>query len=231
MRTIGLCCPTYNRYEFTKRMVDNVINDNRIEQVYIQDDCSTDGSYEQLCKYYGGNTKVNIGRNEQNRDCAFNKATVVSKSKEEYVCLIDSDNIIGEDYLNAIFKEEWEPDTILAPVWAKPSFDYREYSGVTITKENINQYLWQPMFMTALNTMNFFVNRNRFVIVFDWQFNPHNCDSIYFNYCWLKNGGKIKFVEGMQYYHEIHQQSHYVQNIPVSHGIHDIIVNKIMELK
>lgn len=231
MKQISIAIPTWNRYELTLEVFKDAIDDERVAEVVISDDCSDLDLYYTLKAAVSSMPKVRLHRNLSNQDCYFNKFIAISLCKSEFVCIIDSDNHIDKGYLDAIYGEEWKQDVILAPSYAKPQFDYRAYSGVTVGKENVNEYFEKPMFQTALNTMNFFINRDEYLTVFDDSVDPVTSDSIYFNYLWMLHGNKIKFVEGMEYDHLVHSGSHYVNNVSRTGNFHSEVENKIRQLQ
>jgi len=63
-----------------------------------------------------------------------------------------------------------------------------------------------------LNAMNYFVNKEKYIEVWDGSINPHSSDSIFQNYNWLNAGYNIHFLEGMEYSHLVHDGSHYKAN-------------------
>lgn len=233
MKTISICIPTYNRYQLTIDSFAQVMNDNRVEEIILSDDASDNGAYEALVNYFSGNDKVTVHRNEKNLDCYFNKNEAVKKSNNEWAALWDSDNVFGKDYLDAIFSiPEWDDKTIYQPSFAKPHFNFTQWEGLTITKENVSQYA-DTQLMTSLNAMNFFINRNEYLKVWDGNVNPGSSDSIYFSLCWLKSGNSILITPGLEYYHHIHQDksNHYNQNAHKYVEFHNQIMNEIKNLK
>lgn len=211
-RIIGICIPTYNRYALTIKSFEQVLNDDRIEEITIVDDASTDGSFELLRIYaQTQTTKVRLFRNKENLDCYFNKNKAVVKAKQQWVILLDSDNVITKEYIDTLFAiENWDKDTIYQPSFAKPHFDFREFDGLELTIKNVNNYMGTNI-CTALNAMNFFINRNNYIDVWDGSTDPMSSDSIYFNYCWLRSGRKILITPNLWYNHLVHD-AHFVQN-------------------
>lgn len=229
-RTISFSLTTYNRFEFTKNCIDSVINDGRISEIVCHDDDSEDQYWDKLYWEYKGVDKIKLTRNRRNLDCYENKMMSVLSAESEYCIVADSDNTYPKEYIDAIFNEEWDMKTILAPSFARDTFDYREFSGLIVTKENVNEYFDKPFFSTMMNTMNFFVHREEFLRTWDGTVDPVTADSIYFAYCWLARGNKIKVVEGMEYQHAIHSGSHYVNNCNRTGNFHSEVENKIRQL-
>lgn len=211
----------------------NIENDGRVSEIVICDDASSQDVFDRLIQsvFDGEHPKVRLYQNQENLDCYRNKANAVGRASNQWCILFDSDNVLRVNYLDRLFDiKNWRPDTVYCPVFAEPNFDYRNFAGVTITKENVGQYLDKPMFLTALNTMNFFVNKESFLSVWDGTVDPVTSDSIYFNYCWLKSGRKIHFVDGLQYYHRVHPGSHYQNNNHKTGFFAIDVENKIRQL-
>lgn len=230
-RQITISIPTFERVEWTLRAFEQVLYDDRVKEIVISDDFSCPETYKQLEYATAGMDKVFLLGNEKNIGCYFNKKRAIGLSRTPWVIILDSDNIISTQYLDKIFEQKWKPKTILAPDRGLPALDYTAFSGLTITKENVASYLDQGNFQSLLNTFNFFINRDRYLETFDDSVDPWTSDSIYFCYCWLKNGGKIKVVEGLSYHHEIHKDSHYVTNCHKAPGFYQELLKKIKELK
>lgn len=205
---LSICVPTWNRFEFTIKCFEEIINDERIYEFVISDDCSSDGSYEKLLDYYKENKKVKIFRNENRGKVHINKMMSIKNSTGDFCVLFDSDNIIKKDYIDRLFEMEWQKDVIFQPSFAKPIFDYRnligKYDSIKI-KQNINL----PMFECMLNTQNFFVNRDEYLNTWEDSVDINGADSIFFNYLWIKSGKYIEVVENLEYEHTVHRGSFY----------------------
>ena len=191
-----------------------ILDDERIGEIVIADVCSYPEDIVKLISKIEkiNNPKIKLIVGLKNSGVYKNKMNAVFGATNEYAALIDSDNIFDKSYIDAIYVKAWQPDTILCPSFAKPSFDYRAFSGLTIDSANIKEYLNKPMFQCLLNTMNFFVNRNEYLKAWEENDRVNVADSIYFNYLWLKRGGKLYVNEGMEYQHTIHEGSNYKIN-------------------
>jgi len=231
-RKISICIPTYNRVEMTIEAFYDVYNDERISEIVIVDDASDLEVYEDLKSMTDFFPKVKLYRNLTNQDCYRNKMTAISFATNEWCILLDSDNRIGEEYIDRLFEyPHWDNDIIYAPTWAKPTFDYRAYGLTTIHRTNVADFIDKPLFETALNTCNYFVNKNEYLKVWDGSIDPVTSDSIYFTYCWLNSGNRIYFVEGLEYEHKVWEGSHYkTQNYRTPTGFHESILNKLKQL-
>jgi glycosyltransferase involved in cell wall biosynthesis len=232
-RQIGIAIPTWNRYALALEAVSLVIDDPRVGQIVFVDDKSTDGSCQKLADFFSNNPKIKVYQNDQNLDCYLNKRQAVKMMFDmEWTILFDDDNILRPDYLDALYAlDVWSNDTIYAPVFAEPHFNYTAFSGQLVTRSNVRSFLNLPNFKTALNTCNFFVRRDSFLQVFDDTINPHTSDSIFIAYNWLRWGGDIYFTPGLQYFHRVHDGSHYKANHRKTGSFAQEVELKLAQLK
>lgn len=210
----------------------DVHDDERIEQVTIADDASLPEYFNELKNLCSDYPKVKLIGDDENLDCYKNKCRAMIYSDTLWNILLDSDNKIDESYLDRLFEiSEWDENTIYTPSFAKPNFNFTPYEGLTISKENVAEYIDKPLFQTMLNASNFFINKETYLRVWDGSIDPVTSDSIYFCYKWLESGRKIFVVPNLHYDHKVHV-GHYQQNIhrtPV--GFHESIMQKLRELK
>lgn len=237
-RKISVCIPTWERLELLFESFSIVLSDIRISEVVIVDDHSSQEVYWKIYEVITTcnaihNNKIKLFRNHVNLDCYLNKREAISKATNQWCIILDSDNVIDKSYLDRLYKiPEWSDNTVYCPTFAKPHFDYRAFSGLTIDRENINQYVNEAMFLTALNTFNCFINKNNYLESFDSSIDPIVNDSIYFMYCWLNSGRKIHFLDGLEYLHTVHSGSHYQKNVSrTPTNLTREIENKLRQLK
>lgn len=222
---LSLCITTYNRYDLLKESYAQVIDDPRISEIIIVDDCSTEpGIKEKVNSLAGG--KVKVFHQAQNRGMSRNKADAISYASNEWVIIFDSDNIIGKDYLDAFYKkverfpteEDGSPasNTIFCPDFAKPDFNYIRYSSPEMGvfhKSNTGFHIGDDTFNCLMNTCNYIVNRDFYLRAY--QYNPVHVasDTIWHAYNHLKSGGVFCVVPGMEYYHRVHKGSGFLQGV------------------
>jgi len=233
MRQISVCIPTFQRFQLTIDSFAQVLDDPRIFEIIIVDDASRDGSYEKLLNTFHGNEKVRIFQNTFNLDCYANKHMAAMLADTDWVVVFDSDNTLTKEYLDALYAiPEWNPTTIYQPEFARPHFDFRKWSGLTLFQENVAQYA-DTHLMTALNAFNLFINRDEYLRVWNGSIDPGSSDSIYFSLCWLKAGGNIFITPNLQYDHRIHadKSNHYSQNSHKYVDFHEKVMQEIRSLK
>lgn len=232
MRKIDIAITSFNRYKQTIDSFQQVLDDDRIENIIISDDCSTDDSCEKLVEYFKENEKVKIYRNKRNRDCYVNKRIAIGYVQNDFAALIDSDNTITKDYLDAIYAFKWDEKTILQPEFASPHFDFRKWRGLTLTRENVAQYI-DTHLMTSLNAQNHFVNKAEYIKVWNGTLDPVTSDSIFFSMCWLSAGNKIHITPNLIYEHFIdpNGNGHYQKNYLRTGNFHQVVLDRIKQLR
>jgi len=210
---LSLAITTYNRYTLTIESFAQVIDDDRIDDIVILDDCSTDGSFEKLVKYFKGNDKVRVIRQARNRGMSLNKRDAIALSKNKWVIIFDSDNIIRPDYVDAFLRiEKRHPYFIYCPSFARPQFNYNAFAGKTFGgAEKIPIY--DDVFNCLMNTCNYIVNASEYVKVYDYNEEMKATDTVWFNYRWLKSKRSFYVVPGMEYEHRVHDGSGFLADV------------------
>ena len=230
-RQISLAITHYNRFDMVVESFAQVIDDSRIAEIVISDDCSKDGSLEKLKKFFLPWKKVHVRSNRVNMDCYRNKREAVLHCSLDWVLLLDSDNILSKDYLDKLYNiPQWDSSVFYCPVMAAPHFDYTKFAGLEVSKRNVSKYLRTPMFECALNTANYFFHREGYLKVWDGNINPHTSDTIYQTKNWLGYGGKLFFVPGMGYKHRVHPGSHYKQNKHKTGDFHRKVLGMLLAM-
>lgn len=244
---VALCITHYNRVDLLFKSFEKVLDDPRISRIYISDDNSRDEVWEELCnrvdstnerlKWEILKNRIVAYRNTRNVGCYHNKAAVLSYGvDDEYAILLDSDNVIDTSYLDAMFRvpEEYlDGKTILAPEFARPAFRYHQFAASYFDRNSIKQHIptmQRTQFDCLINCANYVVPVKEYLRVFDPDFNPWTCDTVYQLYNWLKAGNGMYVVPGMQYDHLIHDGSHYKEHVHKVPGLFEQITQNIMKL-
>lgn len=235
---ISICITNYNRTDLLFESFAQVLNDDRVSEIVISDDCSKDDVYQTILWKLNGIDKVKIFRNRERLNCYRNKRTAVMHATNEWVILFDSDNILTKAYIDAIFNQVWMKNpaygsVIYAPDFARPHFNFQALGGKLIDRTSVAGLLNVGNCTTMLNAMNYFVNRSEYLRVWDDGIPAQStADSIYQNYCWIKAGNSIYVVPGLEYEHRVHDGSHYKEFVNHdSQRLNDDIINKLKQMK
>lgn len=200
---ISLCITNYNRYEMLLESFAQLLEDDRISEIVIVDDCSDIATYDKVLAATFYMPKVRLIRNAENLGMSLNKKKAIESAKNDWCCILDSDNVIGPDYLDAMFTTSlpWDHTTIYCPSFAKPQFDFRKYAGWHILHGEavIDDSMGECLF----NACNYIVNRSEYLRVYEHNPEMKGTDTIWFNYLWLKAGNSFYVVPGMEYMHRV----------------------------
>lgn len=229
MRKISIAIPYYNNSRFMRETLSYPVIDDRISEIVVCDDNSSDLDELKIIISEFKSDKIRLIENKENLGVYLNKIRSVKNCNNDWVILFDSDNIINEDYINYLYEiQNWEEDKIYAPGYIEKIkengyhhsyFDYRSYSGL-ITKDNFKKFDYSnSLFQTMMNTCNYFVNKNNYVICSEKNSSKYDTrlisslDSITLLSDWISDGKKLFIIENMGYKHRIHSNSSYIKNM------------------
>jgi glycosyltransferase involved in cell wall biosynthesis len=221
MNHFSVAITTFNRPEMTLRAIKSVINNPLCDEIVIVDDSSTPENVDQLRRIPENNPdlriqfrdKVKLIVNPENMGMSRNKNKAIYCCKNQRVLILDSDNYLLDGFYEAAQAYIHMQDTILLPEKAMPEFIYSEFVGRIIDGNSIKQFLHIPMFEVLLNTGNYIVPREKYHSVYEYNEEIKETDVLWFNYLWLKAGCKFFVVPGMDYIHEVHAGSAWLQNM------------------
>lgn len=230
---ISLCIPTYNRTQLLYESFAQVIDDERISEIVILDDCSETKIWDEIRIKIPDNDKIRLYRNKHNLGCYRNKREAIHVSTGQWCIIFDSDNELTKEYIDTIWNLQpmWDPKVLLQPEFAKPHFDFRKYSDELIWAHNVNKFAGDQTFTTMLNAMNYFVNREEYLRTFEDRPEPWTADSLLQNYNWLAKGNGIYVTPGLQYEHRVHDGSHYKEHHRKTGNLYNELVEKLKALR
>lgn len=240
---ISLAITTYNRSDLVIESFINVLNNDIITDIVIIDDCSDITIYENLRKLIMSlnHKKIRLIRNKHNIGVYLNKINAIKRSYNKWVILLDSDNVINNDYIKKITSLQLEDNILYCPsvlydvTLTNVQWDYSEFCGKDIDRFNITDYVYDSNFQTSLNTSNHFFNRQTMLEAqsrADVDISEiSGGDSCYTSYLWLLSDNKINIVDNLYYGHRIHEGSFYIKHADKSIKFNDKIIQRMKELK
>ena len=221
MNHFSVAITTFNRPEMTLRAIKSVINNPLCDEIVIVDDSSTPENIDELRRLPENNPdlriqfrdKLKLIVNPENVGMSRNKNKAIYCCKNEKVLILDSDNYLIDGFFEAAQAYIHMPNTLLMPEQAMPEFIYTEFVGRIIDRNTVKQFLGIPMFQVLLNTGNYIVPRELYHTTFEYNPEIKETDVLWFNYLWLKAGYKFFIVPGMNYIHDVHAGSAWLQNV------------------
>jgi glycosyltransferase involved in cell wall biosynthesis len=212
IRKVSLCIPQYGRSDLVMETLKYPLQDDRIDEIIMCDDCSTEEDYHKLIENTWNFRKIKVIKNVKNFHNQHNKRNAISFAKNEWCILLDNDNVIDKDFVDKLFQiEVWFKQKIYHPSFAAPTFDYRQFNGDSITKTNVAEYCKHNIFMTLLNTNNYLVNRDEYLELYKYNPEVRGADGLFNSYNWLKAGNMFYIVPDLQYYHRVHIGSEFLR--------------------
>lgn len=207
---ITLALTNYNRFELLKESFAHIKDDPRISEVLILDDHSEPDVRELVQEL--SSDRVRVIFQAANRGMSLNKRDAIAYSTTDWVLIGDSDNVFKPDYLDAL-PIGMDKQTIYQPSFAWPQFDFRKFEGRTFDQSNIAELVNDSMGNVSMNACNYVVHRDTYLSVFQENPNMKGTDTLWFNYLWLRAGGKFHITKDMHYYHRVHSGSGYMADV------------------
>ena len=228
---ISLALTTYQRTDLLFNSFVNVVNSDLIDEIIIVDDCSSKVVCNKLQMILSPNSKIKLHFNPVNLGMSLNKKHAISLCKNEWVVIFDSDNELNEKYLLSLNRRSpFDANTIYAPARALPNFDYSAFSSITLSKDNVKEYIHKPYFGALINTCNYMVHRDTYLANYNHNEEIRGTDTAWHFYNHLKNGGKFHVVPDLEYSHLVHDKSTFLEHVDYNMKKAKEIENLLMEL-
>lgn len=101
---ISIIVPVYNTEKYLKKCIDSILSQTYKDfEVIIINDCSPDNS-DEIIKGYK-DKRIKYIKNKKNKGIGYNRNLGLSEARGEYVCFIDSDDYVREDFLELMYKK------------------------------------------------------------------------------------------------------------------------------
>jgi hypothetical protein len=238
MDKISLAITTFNRTDLTIASFIHVMNNSLIDEIVIVDDHSDIDIFDELRNRLIGlsNSKIELYRNDVNLKPFLNKYEAVKKCHNDWLILLDSDNIIDNTYFDIIKNINAEDDMLYCPMILRRlgdngEWNFGEFNNLVINKENVGYCLSRyNEFETFLNAGNYLVNRKKYMDVIENNENDSALsvnDALYLSYLWLLSGNRMLVVSNLGYTHRIHKGSWYQNNYSACGKVTEEIKRKL----
>jgi hypothetical protein len=243
-KKISLGITHYNNTEYIVDAIKPALLDDRISEIIICDDVSTDiNTLEHIIKELG-NPKIKLYKNQKNLGCYHNKLETISKCSNQWTMLLDSDNIISKEFIDRLYElPEWNTNTIYAPSHAEtfpiePSdlLNFAAFANQYITNEiYIKNALPNLNFICLINNCNYFLPTQEYINCMNkYTYERATIDSLDSNVLftdWLYNNNTVFIVENLKYKHRLHPKSNYnLSHTCDEPTIRRMLVDKLLSL-
>lgn len=101
---ISIIIPVYNSSAYLYDCLVSVVEQSYSNlDIIIIDDCSSDRSIDICNEFKKNDGRIRLIKNKKNSGAAYCRNIGVNISKGEYVCFIDSDDVVSNDYVEYMF--------------------------------------------------------------------------------------------------------------------------------
>lgn len=234
---LSVCIPTFKRFDnFLKKNIELYLKSEYIDEIVV---CDEDGEdYNKIKEHFPNESKLKLFKNDQILGVFYNKSKSVSYANNDWICLADSDNYMPDSYFKAWYdyidihglndKDVFMPQKTY-PINEFDGFNYEEFENLKITKYNVNDIKISGNYECLLNTANYIFNKYNYIKVDEYMHSDNKCnplDTVMKNFLLLLNNSTLLIVPNMIYYHVVHDDSCFKQNIE----IYDVNKKKILDL-
>lgn len=139
MVTVTAIIPVYNVKQYLTRCLDSVLNQTvPFDKIILVNDGSTDGC-QGICKDYAERNDLIQLINKENGGLVSAWMEGLKYVETQYICFIDSDDYISEDYIETL-KKEITPNIDMVCMNAVQAFDTGEFRNFRINSLDAGIY-------------------------------------------------------------------------------------------
>lgn len=134
---IGIIIPVHNTEEFLEECLESVIGQTyKNLEILVVDDDSNDGSKKIIEKFQKIDDRVNYHHTNKH-NAALTRGYGVSVSSAEYICFVDSDDIISSDYVESLYEALVESGADISTAQIKK---FKELKDINLSPEKSSRF-------------------------------------------------------------------------------------------
>jgi len=220
MLTIAI--PTMRRWSFLKDSIPAYLARPEVAQVIVCDETGED--YDLLATAFGDHVtsgKLRLYKNEKRLGIYENKKKCLGLVTTDWVALLDSDNIFGDDWFDGLHTLDFSNQKMIFASAEFKSVNIKNgvtrrnceaFSGLVLDSKCWNHTLTRPKWNFLLNDGNWIVPRSVVDCLPDVKSDTlEAADAIFMLRCFIKAGYSIYYVPGLEYTHLVHPGSSWLQ--------------------
>ncbi|MGL5648730.1 MAG: glycosyltransferase family 2 protein [Clostridium sp.] len=118
MKKISVIIPVYNAEKYLKKCIESILKQTYKDiEIILINDGSFDKSREVCICYQNKNKNIKYFEHE-NKGCSYTRNRGIINSSGEYICFIDSDDVLEENFLEVLFLKmnELKADLIITKI-------------------------------------------------------------------------------------------------------------------
>jgi len=224
---LSLCITTMDRWSFLQETLPVYLGFPFLDEIVISDENGNDAA--RIKELYGGNPKLRVHTNAKQLGTFLNKRAAVAYARNDWVCLMDSDNFAPARYFEVALPRLNDASVVYVPSRLLPykgadTFDHRKFIGADITRATASLSVEgaEVLFQTG----NYIVSRELYMRATPSYGLENQCrgqDALYTTHLLLEAGGRLRVVPNMEYNHCVHNGSITIQSMR-----DDFMVNKVL---
>ena len=107
---VSFCIPVYNAKDFLRDCICSIEAQNLSEaeidyEILCIDDCSTDGSHDELVRLSTEYRHIKILKNEKNQGISYTRNRLIKEAKGKYIWYVDADDMLFKNCAKRVFEE------------------------------------------------------------------------------------------------------------------------------
>ena len=214
---VSVIIPVYNVESYIDKCIVSVLEQTYSNlEIIMVDDCSTDNSFRICQKYAEADKRIKLLKNERNSGVSFSRNRALDVMTGEYVCMIDSDDWVDNDYIERLMSsiDETGADACICG-YLKEFENSKEteiYQITDKTKVVANTEILDSALRKSVPFVGYIcakIYRTTVIEAINLRFDTYIslCEDSLFNYSYFDSVKNCALVNGCLYHYRIRPQS------------------------
>lgn len=212
MNKVCVIVPIYNAEKTLENCLNSIINQTvQADEILLIDDCSTDNSRFICEEFQSKYNNIQVINNTVNKGVSYSRNIGTEKSKCDCLLFIDSDDYIGDDYIETLLSYS-DADFVtcgyhfqnIQGAWEEKLF-CEEFVSTDIIKKMPSKYLGKYYFGAPWGKLY----KKRIIEEYQVKFdiNMKNGEDILFTFDYLQHTKSVRIISLASYYYTYQESS------------------------